>query len=91
VSSDFTSAKVYFSVMGDEEDRSDTERGLRSASNFMRKAVADELKLRNAPELRFVYDDSLDRAMGIERALSEDEKHRQDESAVEKEKPEGDS
>jgi ribosome-binding factor A len=91
VSSDFASAKVYFTVMGDEENRVATERGLRSARNFMRKAVADELKLRNAPELRFLYDDSLDRAMGIERALSEETKHGDDDGAGETEKPEGDS
>jgi ribosome-binding factor A len=72
VSSDFTTAKVYYTVMGDEARRIDTERGLKSAKNFMRKFVADELKLRTAPELRFEYDDSLDRAMGIEKALKED-------------------
>lgn len=71
VSSDFSTAKVYFTVMGDEESRADTARGLKSARNYMRKTVADELKLRNAPDLKFVYDDSLDRAMAIEDALKE--------------------
>ncbi len=69
VSKDFSSAKVYFSVMGDDAQRADTLRGLKSARHFMRGAVADELKLRNSPELRFVYDDTLDRAMAIEEAL----------------------
>jgi len=69
VSSDLSTAKVYYTVMGDEERRVDTERGLKSAKNFMRKVVADELKLRSAPELRFKYDDSLDRAMVIEETL----------------------
>jgi ribosome-binding factor A len=72
VSSDFSSAKVHFTVMGDEASRADTERGLRSAKNFMRKTVADELKLHHAPDLKFVYDDSLDRAMRIEKALRDD-------------------
>ena len=69
VSKDFSSAKIYFSVMGDEAQRADTLRGLKSARHFMRGVVADELKLRNSPELRFVYDDTLDRAMAIEEAL----------------------
>jgi ribosome-binding factor A len=92
VSSDFSTAKVYFTVMGDEGSRADTERGLRSAKNFMRKTVADELKLHNAPDLRFVYDDSLDRAMGIEKALRE-ESHKlgQDDDEAGAEKPEGKS
>ncbi len=72
VSSDFSTAKVFYTVMGDVDRRVETERGLRSAKNFMRKFVAEELKLRNAPDLRFEYDDSLDRAMRIEKALKED-------------------
>lgn len=72
ISSDLSTAKVYYTVMGDEDRRIDTERGLKSAKNFMRKFVADELKLRSAPDLRFEYDDSLDRAMRIEKALKDD-------------------
>jgi ribosome-binding factor A len=79
VSSDLSTAKVYYTVMADEDKRVDTERGLRSAKNFMRKVVADELELRSAPDLRFVYDDSLDRAMGIEKALR-DEAQRENDS-----------
>lgn len=87
VSSDFSTAKVYYTVMADEEKRADTERGLRSAKNFMRKVVADELDLRSAPELRFVYDDSLDRAMRIEKALRDDEQRGKDGEAGQNESP----
>jgi ribosome-binding factor A len=76
VSSDLSTAKVFYSVMGDENDRGETERGLKSARNFMRKVLADELKLRSAPELRFVYDDSLDRSFAIDEALKKS--HEQD-------------
>lgn len=72
VSGDMTVAKVHFSVMGDEIAREETTKGLVSARNFMRKVIADELKLRVAPELRFVYDDSLDRALRIDQALKAD-------------------
>jgi len=69
VSSDLSSAKIHYSVMGDEVERAETEKGLRSAKNFMRTAVANQLKLRSAPELIFVYDDSLDKSFAIEEAL----------------------
>jgi ribosome-binding factor A len=69
VSGDLSVAKVHYSVMGDEAARSDTHKGLVSARGFMRKAIGSELRVRNAPELRFVYDDSLDRSMAIEDAL----------------------
>lgn len=71
VSADLSSAKVHFSVMGDEEARKESKMGLISARNFLRKTIAQELRLRLVPELKFVYDDSLDRAMRIEEALRE--------------------
>ena len=72
VSNDMATAKVHWSVMGDEAERKETQKGLVSARNFMRKTIARELKIRTAPELRFVYDDSLDRSIAIESALRED-------------------
>ena len=69
VSSDLSSAKVHYSVMGDEVEKAETKKGMRSAKNFMRTAVANQLKLRSAPELIFVYDDSLDKSFAIEEAL----------------------
>ena len=69
VAPDLATAKVYFTVMGDENAREETRKGLISARNFLRKTIGRELKLRQAPDLRFVYDDSLDRAMRIEDAI----------------------
>jgi ribosome-binding factor A len=69
VARDLATAKVHFSVMGEEEARRESKEGLESAKNFMRKVVGRELKLRLAPDLRFVYDDSLDRSEKIEDAL----------------------
>lgn len=71
VAPDLTTAKVYFSVMGDENARAETKKGLESAKGFLRRTIGRELKLRQVPDLRFVYDDSLDRAMRIERAIKE--------------------
>ncbi|MEE9269290.1 MAG: 30S ribosome-binding factor RbfA [Candidatus Krumholzibacteria bacterium] len=69
VSADLTSARVYFSVLGGEEQRDESRQGLISAKNFLRKVVGRELKLRNTPDFRFVYDDTLDRSMDIEEAI----------------------
>jgi ribosome-binding factor A len=70
VASDLTVAKVYFTVMGDEEARVETKQGLESAKNFFRKSIGRELKLRQVPDLRFVYDDTLDKSLRIEDALN---------------------
>jgi ribosome-binding factor A len=69
VARDLVTAKVFFTVMGGEVERAESKAGLESAKNFLRKAVGRELKLRNAPDFRFIYDDSLDRSMQIEDAL----------------------
>jgi ribosome-binding factor A len=69
VAPDFATAKVYFTVMGDDAARAETRKGLESARNFLRKTVGHELKLRQTPELRFEYDETLDRAMRIDETI----------------------
>lgn len=69
VSADMSVAKVHYSVMGDENDRAESHKGLVSARRFLRNEIARGLKVRTAPELRFVYDDSLDKSFRIEEKL----------------------
>lgn len=69
---DLSAARVHFSVMGDEAQRQVTLKILRGASGFMRYTIARELDVKVAPELRWVYDDSLDRAFRIDQVLEED-------------------
>jgi ribosome-binding factor A len=71
VTNDLSSAKVLFSVMGDEEQRAATLKALKGASNFMRRVLVRQLDVKVAPELRWVYDDSLDRSFRIEQTLRE--------------------
>lgn len=78
ISPDLLTAKVYFSVMGGKEERLESRKGLESARNFMRKTVSKELKLHHVPEFRFIYDDSLDKAIAIEEALKEIKEQKND-------------
>ena len=71
VTNDLSSAKVLFSVMGDETQRAATLKALKAATNFLRRTLVRHMDVRVAPELRWVYDDSLDRAFRIEQALRE--------------------
>jgi ribosome-binding factor A len=76
VAGDLETAKVYYTVMGEDEEKAASQKGLESASAFLRKTVGRELKLKNSPALRFIYDDTLDRSMHIEetiRKIHEDE------------------
>jgi len=69
VSKDLVTAKVFYTVLGNDDERDESKQGLESAKNFLRKTISGELKLRNTPDFRFIYDNSLDRSVQIEDAL----------------------
>ncbi len=61
---DLTFAKVYF--MTRLEDTELVEGELNEAAGFIRKELAKSLDLRSTPELKFVYDKSMDYGNRIE-------------------------
>ena len=64
-SPDLRHTRVYVSVLGDAQARSDTLEGLRSAHGFLQGRVAAELSLKHTPTISFEYDESIDRGMRI--------------------------
>lgn len=71
LSPDLRHARVYYSVMGTEEEKRQTAEGLDAAKGFLKREVARALSLRYVPELRFLYDDSAERGARIEKLLRE--------------------
>ena len=71
VSPDLKSAKVYISVLGDQESKDSTLRGLKSAASFMRGQLARSLNLRNTPELTFVIDNSIEYGVNMSKLIDE--------------------
>lgn len=71
VTADLQLARVYYSSLGDEAARKQTKRALDRALPFLRRQIAQRLRLRRAPELAFHFDDSLDRQDRIEEVLRE--------------------
>ena len=67
VDSDLTFAKVYFMTRLNNTEM--VERELNEAAGFVRKQLAHRLDLRSTPELKFVYDNSLDYGNRIEAVL----------------------
>jgi ribosome-binding factor A len=68
-SPDLRHARVYVSVLGDEEQRAETLAGLESAHGVLQQAVATELRMKHTPTLEFVFDESIDRGMRISELL----------------------
>jgi ribosome-binding factor A len=68
VSPDFSHAKVFFTVL--EKDKlEDTVHGLRRAAGFLRSQLARRIKLYTTPELRFEYDESVERGDRLSRLI----------------------
>ena len=59
VSPDLRYAAVRISVMGDEKTAALTMHGLTSAKGYLQSKVAEYIKSRYTPELRFIIDDSV--------------------------------
>jgi ribosome-binding factor A len=59
VAPDLKTAKAYISVLGDEEAAKKTMAGLKSCGGFIRHLLAQNLNLRNTPEITFVLDQSI--------------------------------
>ena len=68
---DLKSARVFYTVLGKEKEKGDTQRGLDNAAGFLQHEIAEELKLRFTPKLSFHFDDAYEEGMRIERILGE--------------------
>lgn len=68
-STDLRHARVYVSVLGDEEARAAGLEGLRSATGFLQRKVGREVRMKYTPEITFAYDDSVDRGLRINELL----------------------
>jgi len=69
LSSDLRYARVYYSVIGDDQRRADAQEGLQSARGLIRREVGRNLRLRYVPDIEFFLDDSLRNAEHIESLL----------------------
>ncbi|HHE72216.1 MAG TPA: 30S ribosome-binding factor RbfA [Chloroflexi bacterium] len=59
VNRDTTRAEVYFSIIGTPEEIAETQAALNHAAGWLRSKLAPTLRLRNIPQLIFIYDPSL--------------------------------
>lgn len=69
VSPDLQQARVMYTALGDDKGRAATARALERAAPFLRRQIGSRLRLKRAPELKFIYDDSVAGQDRIERIL----------------------
>ena len=71
VTEDLHHASVFFTVLGDDEQRAAAEAWLTSSATRARTFVASQLRLRHAPTLEFVPDTVPGQGARIDRLLAE--------------------
>lgn len=70
VNKDLSLAKVYYTTILDMP-HSDADKEMNEAAPFLRGKLAKVLEVRNIPELRFIYDETIEYATNIERIIQE--------------------
>jgi ribosome-binding factor A len=71
ITRDLRHAKAYVSVLGSDSQRAATFEGLDNVATHLRGRVGRALRLRVAPEIKFVNDESIAHAAHIEQLLAQ--------------------
>ena len=75
---DLRYARIFFSVFGEDKDKKLALKGLNSAKGYVKGLLADRIKLRYAPEIAFVIDESIEHTKRIYGILDKLKKERDD-------------
>jgi len=71
VSKDLRTARVFVTQIDSAAEQALDIRALQRAAGFLRKRLADTVTLKNIPALTFVYDDSIERGVGLTRLIEQ--------------------
>lgn len=83
LSPDLKNARIFYSVLGDEQKRQKSDQALQRAVFFIQHEIGRKMRLKYTPKIKFVYDHSLEKGARIEKAL---EKIRSSENSLSNEK-----
>ncbi len=69
-SNDLSYCKIYVTVL-EQEKKEETLKALNNASGFIRGELAKRIEIRNIPELKFIYDESVFYGEKIDKIIDE--------------------
>jgi len=69
LSTDLSSGKIFYSVLGSASDKSKVAHMLESAAGFLQRQIGRGLQLRRMPHLRWVYDESIEEAARLDELI----------------------
>lgn len=71
VTGDLSLARIYWTILGNADERKKTQQGLERATGFVRHLLAERLSLRRSPEVKFIYDESVAAQQRVEEIIHE--------------------
>lgn len=72
LSPDLRELNVYYSFLGEASEQAEIEKGLRSASGFLKRQIGQESGRKFVPNIRFFYDSSMVYGQHIETYFKDD-------------------
>ena len=69
VSPDLQAVRVFYTLIGDDKAKRETERALERATPFLRRQIGSRIRLRRVPDLVFEFDRGVEQQERIERIL----------------------
>lgn len=70
ISNDLYTAKIFYSVLGTDQEKEETAAALERAKSHLRHEIGQLENLRRVPNLIFMYDHSVERADRVARLLN---------------------
>lgn len=71
VTGDLSQARVYLSVLGNDEQKEETLKALSRSTGFIRSELGKRIRFRHTPELLFKFDSSIEYGSRIESLLGQ--------------------
>ena len=69
ITNDLSFCKVYFTTLS--EDKDEVLKSLNNASSFIRGEISKRVEIRHTPEIRFIFDESIEYGNKIEKILND--------------------
>ncbi|MCM8813600.1 MAG: 30S ribosome-binding factor RbfA [Candidatus Omnitrophica bacterium] len=73
---DLRFARIFYSVLGSEEQKAQARQGLNSSLKFVKKLLGECLKIRYTPDIAFKFDDGAEQALRMEELFTRIEQER---------------
>ncbi len=65
LSPDYHYLDIFVSIMGEERVKNDSMKGLNQCEGFIKKNLKERFRLRTIPDIKFIYDKSIEHGLKI--------------------------